>query len=658
MWSDNEADIDLLGFGHLESAVLAIVRDTTLLPASIGIYGDWGSGKSSLMRMVREELKKDDSLLVLSFNGWLFEGYEDAKTALMGTIVEEIVARRALEASVLEPVKRLGLKLLKKIQIFRLLGIGARAVTAYAIGGAPAAGAALGIEGTALLSGMLDKAGTEIQKIEEMKIEDVQAALKTETDSNLRRSIREFRDEFEALLDATKIKTLVVLIDDLDRCMPDTIIETLEAIKLFLFVPRTAFILGADERLVRYAVRRRFPEIPGEKVEVGQDYLEKLVQYPVRVPPMGRSEMETYINLLFTKNAGVKAEHFEAARRRAIECLPDDLLEVRFNHGIAQQILGKDFPNGLAESLSLAQRIAPVLAAGLTGNPRQCKRFLNTLVMRIEMAKSRGISLKLAVLAKLMLLERFYTESYKQLARLQAEQNGRPVELVAAEQAARPMPANTAKADVVDDTAVNDSTKRGGASQQRAAAPAIDLPDWLADQSLKDWLSSEPPLAGEDMRPYFYFSRDKLGSMGSSMQRMSPAAQDIVALLFREGKAQRKLTLKQAKDLSLGDANAVLQVLAERVQQEEDPGREDSALMCLLDWVDTRRELFGQGMAILNDLPETTLPVSVPPRIAKLAESLDERKAAERLLDKWARGDANARLKSAATSVLKRIKGA
>ena len=98
MWSDNEADIDLLGFGHLESAVLAIVRDTALLPASIGIYGDWGSGKSSLMRMVREELKKDASLLVLSFNGWLFEGYEDAKTALMGTIVEEIVARKTLEA--------------------------------------------------------------------------------------------------------------------------------------------------------------------------------------------------------------------------------------------------------------------------------------------------------------------------------------------------------------------------------------------------------------------------------------------------------------------------------------------------------------------------------------------------------------------------------
>jgi hypothetical protein len=53
----------------------------------------------------------------------------------------------------------------------------------------------------------------------------------------------------------------------------------LEAIKLFLFVPRQFFILGADERLIEYAVRRRFPELPGSDAEVGRDYLEKLFKY-------------------------------------------------------------------------------------------------------------------------------------------------------------------------------------------------------------------------------------------------------------------------------------------------------------------------------------------------------------------------------------------
>ena len=57
VWSDNEADIDLLGFDHLKTAVLSIISDSALLPATIGVYGDWGSGKSSLMRMVEADLK-------------------------------------------------------------------------------------------------------------------------------------------------------------------------------------------------------------------------------------------------------------------------------------------------------------------------------------------------------------------------------------------------------------------------------------------------------------------------------------------------------------------------------------------------------------------------------------------------------------------------
>jgi len=114
---------------------------------------------------------------------------------------------------------------------------------------------------------------------------------KPKGEENVRRNIRDFRKDFEELLSESKIETLVVFIDDLDRCLPDTIIETLEAIKLFLFVRGTAFILGADERLIEYAVRRRFPELPGTETEVGRDYLEKLVQRKatVRQPLLNRA---------------------------------------------------------------------------------------------------------------------------------------------------------------------------------------------------------------------------------------------------------------------------------------------------------------------------------------------------------------------------------
>src|SRR5687768_10914884 len=69
MWSDNETGIDLLGYHHLVGAVVEIVRADRLLPATIGVFGDWGSGKSSLVQMACVELATDETTLVLPFNG-------------------------------------------------------------------------------------------------------------------------------------------------------------------------------------------------------------------------------------------------------------------------------------------------------------------------------------------------------------------------------------------------------------------------------------------------------------------------------------------------------------------------------------------------------------------------------------------------------------
>ena len=117
MWSDNETSIDLLGFQHLTKAACDIVKNKRLLPATIGIYGDWGSGKSSLIQMVKAELEKDEDIVVLSFNGWLFEGYEDAKTALMGTILEELLSHRNFLRKASEEAKKLGKRLLKACEL-------------------------------------------------------------------------------------------------------------------------------------------------------------------------------------------------------------------------------------------------------------------------------------------------------------------------------------------------------------------------------------------------------------------------------------------------------------------------------------------------------------------------------------------------------------
>jgi hypothetical protein len=51
----------------------------------------------------------------------------------------------------------------------------------------------------------------------------------------------------------------VDVVDDVDRCVPDTIIDTFEAIRLFLHVPKTAFVIAADQRIVQGAIEDRYP---------------------------------------------------------------------------------------------------------------------------------------------------------------------------------------------------------------------------------------------------------------------------------------------------------------------------------------------------------------------------------------------------------------
>lgn len=75
MWSDNETTEDLLGFKVHADLLIDVIKDESVLPISIGVFGDWGSGKSSILKIIHKELKgeNDDTLkddtLVLYFNG-------------------------------------------------------------------------------------------------------------------------------------------------------------------------------------------------------------------------------------------------------------------------------------------------------------------------------------------------------------------------------------------------------------------------------------------------------------------------------------------------------------------------------------------------------------------------------------------------------------
>lgn len=70
----------------------------------------------------------------------------------------------------------------------------------------------------------------------------------------------------------------VIFVDELDRCSPNTILDTLEAMRLFLFEGKVAFVIGADERHISYAIKTKFKDIQGINMDIGKEYQEKLIR--------------------------------------------------------------------------------------------------------------------------------------------------------------------------------------------------------------------------------------------------------------------------------------------------------------------------------------------------------------------------------------------
>jgi predicted KAP-like P-loop ATPase len=92
--TDNETKIDLLNNEAIASTIIGLLREQLNHPVTIGVHGDWGAGKSSVLEMIESGFSDKDDVLCLKFNGWRFQGFEDAKIALIEGIVSGLVEKR------------------------------------------------------------------------------------------------------------------------------------------------------------------------------------------------------------------------------------------------------------------------------------------------------------------------------------------------------------------------------------------------------------------------------------------------------------------------------------------------------------------------------------------------------------------------------------
>ena len=121
MWADTETDIDFLNYSEVAELVAEMIERQDLVPLSLGIFGTWGTGKSTTLKLVKSELaRKPDAYLIIDFDAWLYQDFDDARAALMA-----VIAKALIDASHLPVFFEKAKGLYKRVNKLRLLGLAA-----------------------------------------------------------------------------------------------------------------------------------------------------------------------------------------------------------------------------------------------------------------------------------------------------------------------------------------------------------------------------------------------------------------------------------------------------------------------------------------------------------------------------------------------------
>ena len=509
LWSDEPSTTDFLAAKAIAETVSDAVLDDDLDPLAIGLSGPWGSGKTTVLELIKADLdERSDAetakIITVRTDPWRYDPAVGAKESLIDEVLEALatelagqVAKKKAAESKTDKAKALLKKLSDRVDWSKAVRLAAKSSLTLQI---PKIDDVLGL--------IREKSGTG------------------EDETHEARGLAGFKSEFAELMgtdELSHVKRVAVLVDDLDRCLVDTVVETLETIRLFLSVDGIAFVIAADEERVAEAIRTKLPEwtMPTERAETDESlpaeppsklYLHKIVQTTVPLPALGAFDTEAYVLLLQLQNrveATLDAEQLqhvidECQRLRAVGTL-DDLKPP------------KDF-NFEAE-LAFARRLTTILYEKLRGNPRRIKRFLNDLNIRRSIAARRGIDLKFDVVAKLMVLEVLLPEQFQ--AVLSWLRTGELRDRLEALEALANKPKEAESAPTSDDESVEatDDDQEPAGVDTSAIESAEETPETKTSvaihfsDDLIRWAKLPPDLHGEDLSPYLHLAASFRGDL-------------------------------------------------------------------------------------------------------------------------------------------------
>ena len=531
MWSDTESKEDYLNFGEVSQIVTEILETEAMLPVSIGVFGNWGAGKSSLLNLIEQQIKPDE-WIVIKFDAWLYQGFDDARAALLEVIASHLIQAAENDKTIWEKSKNL----FARIDGLRLAGLVAEGAALAA--GLPTFGLVSKIFGTAqnALDGIQDETESK-QVVETVKeiVDSEKNLIKSKEQQTPPQQIDEFRKEYGEILQDLG-KKLVIVIDNLDRCLPANAIQTLEAIRLFLFLNRTAFIIAADEEMIRHSVAEHYKDL-SYRHQI--DYLDKLIQIPIRVPKAGVLEIRAYLYMLYAIHQKVPTEKLANLRQFLETHLQQSWQDQSLNLEQVAKTIEEQDNQALLSDFERANRIAPLLAnsPNVYGNPRIVKRILNTIKMRTKIADKRQMPLDEAIITKLVIFERCVdSDVVTKFYQLVNEGEGKP--------------------ELLKELENNDEQNLSKLSENKPI-----------QEFIKEWVKLEPKLSDFDLRAAIYLSRETIPLNTYTAQLSQKNQEALSILLTTTSRTGSKNTQDAIRGLTSDEQISVMETLIEQLRK-------------------------------------------------------------------------------------------
>lgn len=593
MWTDNASKIDMLFYKPYAEIVSQIAVETDIDPLTIGVLGLWGAGKSTLLNLIEQHYEGKDDIICVMINAWMFESYEDAKSAIMEALLRELEERIPAEET-----KKKFRALLKKIDYFKL---GTKVVSSAApVVASIASGTPLPLlfsvpQNAKDIGDVIKNISDSVQHIKDEYIKDDNT-----TNDSVVNNVRKFKNEFQDAINTDKIKRVVVLIDDLDRCQPERIIETLEVIKLFLSVNKTSFIIAADENVIQYAIKKKYPKVDNFDVELDKEYIEKMIQLPVYIPELSSKDIQNYL-LLLVMQKYMKPDSFDVLIK-TIEEKKLMIGESAINYEQIKEIVNNEsdiYKNGMKnecdEVIKVILQIRAIVAYTLKGNPRQAKRFLNTFITKRQLSKLYyGDELDMGVMAKLLALHKLNPDLFNKLNEWNANYDTE-----------------------------NEQFKRMRQSLDDDN-PDSEFAKWHKPR-IKAWVECPPvELEKKNLDKYFYLTREILKKQDDIESELSEESRKLLERIGKFNPGLADGIMKDMKELCPSDLEDVMKVLIKKIES----GDVESNVYSLLfvNFSDYRGEI----IEAIKKADKSLEAGDLPPFRAMYSEDQD---AIENLLD-------------------------